>query len=255
MDRLLRARVLFSEAQAMGLSVQDLVTAAAGAPATREDVPTVSEYLRRIEPTFPDRTRKTYRSYWRLAERHFGDRRIDTITVDDCEEVVLAAAERARQKKPGSDARSPRENCVTALRALFERARRAKYVLESPAAELNKPRRLTSRRRGLDERELAEAVEAVRMTSRDIELDLLLVEFHLVAGARQEGALNLVLDGIDERRCTVWLREKYGKERSSCERSPCAQRSVPNAVAHGTRPAVLLMATGHRGSPSSGSAK
>jgi hypothetical protein len=130
-----------------------------------------------------------------------------------CEDVVVAAAERARKKRPGSDARSPRENCVAALWALFERARRAKYVFESPAAELNKPRRLTSRRRGLDEQELAETIEAVRMTSRDIELDLLLVEFHLVSGVRQEGALNLVLDGIDDRRCTVWLQEKYGKER------------------------------------------
>lgn len=77
----------------------------------------------------------------------------------------------ARALRPGSDARSPRENTVAALRALFERARRANYVLESPAADLHKPRRLTSRRRGLDERELAETIEAVRMTSRDIELD------------------------------------------------------------------------------------
>jgi hypothetical protein len=52
MDRLLRARVMVAEAQALGLSLNDLVTAAASAPATREDVPTVSEYLRRIEPTF-----------------------------------------------------------------------------------------------------------------------------------------------------------------------------------------------------------
>jgi hypothetical protein len=43
---------------------------------------------------------------------------------------------------------------VAALRALFERARRAKYVLESPAVEVGRPRRLTSRRRGLDEWEL-----------------------------------------------------------------------------------------------------
>jgi integrase/recombinase XerC len=231
MDRLLRARVMVAEAQALGLSLNDLVTAAASAPATREDVPTVSEYLRRIEPTFSKGTQRTYRSYWRLAEKHFGDRRIDTITVDDCEHVVLAAAERAKKKRPGSDARSPRENTVAALRALFERARRAKYVLESPAADLNKPRRLTSRRRGLDERELAEAVDAVRMTSRDIELDLLLVEFHLKSGARQEGALNLVLDGIDDRRSTVWLREKYGKEREQ----PILPSLVPKLRLHARR--------------------
>jgi integrase/recombinase XerC len=231
MDRLLRARVMVAEAHALGLSVNDLVTAAVGAPADREDVPTVSAYVRRLEPTFSAGTQRTYRSYWRLAERHFGDRRIDTITVDDCEEVVLAAADRARKRRPDSDARSPRENCVAALRALFERARRARYVLENPAAELNKPRRLTSRRRGLDERELAEAVEAVRTTTRDLELDLLLVEFHLVSGARQEGALNLDLDSIDDRRCTVWLREKYGKEREQ----PVRPSLVPKLRLHARR--------------------
>jgi integrase len=231
MDRQLRARVVVSEARAMGLSVQDLVAAAAGAPASSSDVPTVSEYLRRIEPTFSPGTRRTYRSYWRLAERHFGDRRVDAVTVDDCEAVVLAAAERARAKRPGSDARSPRENCVAALRALFERARRAKYVLESPAAEVGKPRRLTSRRRGLDDQELVEVVEAVRTTTRDLELDLLLVRFHLVTGARQEGALNLVLDGIDDRRSTVWLREKYGKEREQ----PVPPSLLPSLRAHARR--------------------
>ena len=82
--------------------------------------------------------------YWRLAERTLGDGRIDTITADDCEAVVLAAADRARAKRPGSDARPPRENCVAALRALFERARRATYVLENPAAEVGTPRRLPS---------------------------------------------------------------------------------------------------------------
>lgn len=231
MDRQLRARVVVSEARAMGLSIEDLLAAAAGAPASTSVVPTVSEYLCRIEPTFSPGTRRTYRSYWRLAERHFGDRRIDMVTVDDCEAVVLAAAERARAKRPGSDARSPRENCVAALRALFERARRARFVLESPAAEVGKPRRLTSRRRGLGEQELVEVVEAVRTTSRDIELDLLLVRFHLVTGARQEGALNLVLDQIDERRSTVWLREKYGKEREQ----PVPPSLVPVLRGHARR--------------------
>lgn len=231
MDRQLRARVMFTEAQSMGLSVQDLVSAAAGAPASLSEVPTVSEYIRRIEPTFSKGTQRTYRSYWRLAERDLGDRRLDTVTADDCEAVVLAAAERARAKRPGSDARSPRENCVAALRALFERARRAKYVLENPAAEVGKPRRLTSRRRGLDEQELLEVVEAVRTTSRDIELDLLLVRFHLVSGARQEGALNLVVDGIDDRRSTVWLREKYGKEREQ----PIPPSLIPVLRGHARR--------------------
>jgi hypothetical protein len=66
-----------------------------------------------IEPTFSPGTRRTYRSYWLLAERFYGARPLDTITADDVERVVLAAAERAR----------------------------AKRILENPAREVNKPRR------------------------------------------------------------------------------------------------------------------
>jgi hypothetical protein len=51
MDRSLRARVLVSEAQAMGLSVEDLVAAAAGTVASSSAVPTVSDYLATIMPT------------------------------------------------------------------------------------------------------------------------------------------------------------------------------------------------------------
>jgi integrase len=212
MDRLLRARVLVAEATELGLSVDDLVAASAPSPPQRT-VPTVREYRAEIEPTFSPGTRRTYRSYWLLAERLFGDEPVDVITSDDIDKVVVAAAERARAKRPGTDARSPRENCVAALRAFFERARRARYVLENPAAEVTKPRRNPTNRRGLDEQELDETIEAVRSTSRDPELDLLLVEFHLVSGARQEGALRLGLDDIDDRRSTTWLREKFGKLR------------------------------------------
>jgi integrase len=102
---------------------------------------------------------------------------------------------------------------VAALRALFKRAKRARLILENPAAEIDKPRRLPNRRRSLTDEELTEALEAIRMTSRDLELDLLLARFHLESGARQEGALHLILDDLDERRSTVWLREKFGKER------------------------------------------
>jgi site-specific recombinase XerD len=213
MDRLLRARVQLSEAETLGLTVDDLVAAASDTPAVTPSVPTVSEYLAWIIPTFTKGRLRTYRSYWRLAEAHFGDRPLNTITVDDCEAVVIEAARRAQRQRPGTDARSPKENCVAALRALFKRAKRARLILENPAEEVDKPRRLPNRRRSLTDDELAEAIEAVRTTSRDLDLDLLIVRFHLESGARQEGALHLVVDDLDKRRSTVWLREKFGKER------------------------------------------
>lgn len=213
MDRLVRARVLVSEVEALGLTVDDLVAVAAAGPTERSSVPTVSEYIERITPTFTPGTLRNYRSYWRLAEAEFGERPIDTISVDDCEAVVLRAARRAAKRRSVTAGRSPKENCVAALRALFRKAQRANLIVENPALSVDKPRRLPNRRRGLTEHELIEALEAVRTATRDPDLDLLLVRFHLESGARQEGALNLTVDDLDERRCTVWLREKFSQER------------------------------------------
>jgi integrase/recombinase XerC len=80
-------------------------------------------------------------------------------------------------------------------------------------AALEKPSRVDGRRRALDQLELEEVFEAVRTTSRDPDLDLLLVRFHLESGARREGALNVRLRDLDARRSTTWLREKFRKER------------------------------------------
>jgi hypothetical protein len=56
MDRLLRARVVLAEAETMGVSLEDLVAAAstmsASALAAIDPVPSVSEYLAVIRPTF-----------------------------------------------------------------------------------------------------------------------------------------------------------------------------------------------------------
>lgn len=92
----------------------------------------------------------------------------------------------------------------------------AGHLTADPAAVLAKPRRTRSRRRALDDREVAELADAVRLTSRtsrDPVLDLLLVRFHLETGARRQGALNLRHRDLDTRRCTVWLREKHGDQR------------------------------------------
>jgi integrase/recombinase XerC len=56
-------------------------------------------------------------------------------------------------------------------------------------------------------------IDAIRTTSRDPDLDLLVVRFHLESGARRQGALNLHVGDIDPARATAWLREKNGTER------------------------------------------
>jgi integrase/recombinase XerC len=213
MDRLVRARVLLAEAEALGLTLEDLVIASAGSPLPMSSAPTLAEYVETVAPSFGEGTAGTYRSYWRLAVARFGDRPVDSIDADDCGVVLVDAVRRAQQRRPGSDGRSSRENCIAALRALFGRAERAGLITKNPARELDKPRRRASRRRALDDAELAEAIDAVRTTSQDPDLDLLLVRFHLESGARREGALNLRLGDLDSRRSTVLLREKFGLER------------------------------------------
>ena len=185
MDRPVRARVLLAEAAALGVTIEDLIAESAGSPAGVSIAPSVAEYVETVRASFSKGTADTYQSYWRLAVLRLGGRPIDTIGVDDCEAVVAEAVERARHNRPGTDGRFARENCIGALRALFARAERAGLVARSPAGALEKPRRLPNRRRALEDHELSEVIDAVRTTSHDPNLDLLIIRFHLESGARR----------------------------------------------------------------------
>jgi integrase len=209
-DRGLRARAVLAEAAARGLDVADLVAAAEPAACR---VPTVAAFVEIITPTFTTRTAATYRPYWRIAVERFGDRRVDAVDLADLAAVVADAVDRARRNRPSSTGRASQETCVAALRALFARAAALGLRVGNPAAALAKPRRTRSRRRALDDQELAELIGAVRTTSRDPDLDLLVIRFHLESGARRQGALNLRRRDLDTRRATVWLREKDDSER------------------------------------------
>jgi integrase/recombinase XerC len=165
-DRALRARVVMAEACELGLSIDDLVAAAASLGLHRAPI-TVAEYLDTIAGTFSAGTAATYGTYWRLAIDRFGDRPLGEVSVDDCAAVVAEAACRAHQHRSASDGRSSSENCVSALRALFARAEQAGLIATNPAAAVRKPRRGRSRRRPLEHRELTELIDAIATTSRD----------------------------------------------------------------------------------------
>ena len=229
MNRQLRARVLLEEARALGIDVDDLVAAATGDPKPI----TVAVWIDEIARTFGPSTARTYRPYWRLFVAMFGDRYLAELTTADLAAVVDAAAERARVHRPDSTGRASRETCIAALRAVCARAVDAGHLATNPAAALRKPRRTTSRRRALDDRELTDLADAIRATRRDPDLDLLLVRFHLETGARVQGALNLRHRDIDTTRATVWLREKNDSTRE--------QPASPSLVA------LLLAHTSDRG--------
>src|SRR5664280_27727 len=171
MDRLVRARILLAEAAALGVTIDDLIAeSSSGALGTPGTGPTVAEYVNTVTASFSKGTAATYKSYWRLLIDRLGERPIGSVDVDDCETVVVDAVERAHRKRPGTDGRSSRESCIGALRAFFARAERADLVTRSPAAQLEKPRRLPNRRRALDDGELRDVIEAVRTTSQDPDL-------------------------------------------------------------------------------------
>ena len=243
--RQLRARIVLDEARALGLGLADLIAAdIAGA-----ELPTVGSYIAEIAPTFSAATAATYRPYWRLAARELGDRRLAEITVTDLAAIVAEAGARATRNRSTSTGRASRETCVAALRALFGRAHTAGLTQTNTAAVLSKPRRVRSRRRALDDGELAELIDAVRTTSNDPDLDLLIVRFHLETGARREGALNLRQRDLDCERATVWLREKGTANANNRPHLPFSRSSNstrPDAVAGAQTTRSYGTATGHR---------
>ena len=200
----LRARVLLEEARALGVDLADLIAAGDGC----RTVPTVAEHVACIDGTFTPGTAATYRPYRRLFVELHGDRRLSDLDLADLHAVVDTAADRARRRKPDSTGRSSTETCVAALRALYRSALDAGIVTINPAAALSKPRRPRPRRRALDDDEVAQVINAVRATSIDPALDLLIVRLHLETGARRSGALAVRRDDLDQRRSTLWLTEK-----------------------------------------------
>lgn len=78
--------------------------------------------------------------------------------MEDLASVVDEAAVRARRRRPDSTGRASRESRVAALRALFRCATDSGLIAVNPAAALTKPRRVRSRRRALDDHELAELI-------------------------------------------------------------------------------------------------
>ena len=188
MDRTLRARVLMAEATELGVTIDDLI-AAATALEVRAAPVTVAEFVATIAPTFSPNTAATYATYWRLA--------------------WPASA-------TGGSVRSPSRTAPPSWPTPTD-------APNSRASSDGRP----SRRR-LDHPEIEELVNAVRTTSNDPDLDLLLIRFHLESGARREGALNL---------------------RDPGPRRPPGHRLAPREVRHRARAADLSVAATARHPP------
>jgi integrase/recombinase XerC len=225
-----------------GLDLDDL----AGLLGSSSTTPTVSQAvadLLEVNDLSPTSLR-TYSSYWRLFEEHYGERRMGELGPRDIQSVVNTARQRAvdsnarknekrqaRGRQPRqTDGRGAAENCIRAIRALY----RATYEelgrppASSPAHRVKVPRRRASRRRALSDGELRDLFTHAASSGYDRDLDLLLLRTAYETGARQEGLLNLRLEDIDLHRQTVMLSEKFEDRREQ----PISKELMGQLLAH-----------------------
>ena len=246
-DKTLRARIALTELEAMGLTIDDLLAVAGRDASPRPAGLTVADYVPVVAASYQPRSRRTYNSYWRLTIELLGDVALDRVTVDHLTCVADEASKRARKRRVGSDGRASRESCIAAMRAVFTRAHRSGLVPINPGLLIEKPRRLPNRRRALTQPELGDLWAATAATTKDPELDLLLLRFHLESGARRMGAINLRFKDLDHTRQTIWLREKFGTEREQPISRSLLQAVADLATERGSaRPDDHALMTLHR---------
>ena len=189
----------------------------------------------------PPNTARTYGSYIRLLAHGWpaqadpedkiypglGERWAHDVLPSDLEEALrhvhartlLGAERRGRHREDvgrvvrRTTAAGAQYNAVGAWRRMFSVAVKDRHLAKGfdPAQEVDKPRRSGGKRQALPQHHYDQLWELVRNSGDDPELDELVCETIVIAGARQEGILNLSLDGIDRTECTLRLDEKFGK--------------------------------------------
>lgn len=212
---------------------------AAAAPGKVERPLTVAELIVLAETLTSESSLRTYRSSWRVlaygiaAEpgvdevEGLGGKFAHEVTGTDLQRFLEPLRERAKLRNAERDlarfeaGRAQRfgsgeaavYNAVGAGRRLFAIAESHKAIAkgQNPAAELKKPSRLEARRTWLNDEHIAEVVRLASSTGDDPELDGLLCQFHLITGARQEGAVNLRVRHVNASTCMVVLDEKNSK--------------------------------------------
>jgi integrase/recombinase XerC len=101
-------------------------------------------------------------------------------------------------------------NAAGAWRHLFDYAVRNGYAQSNPAKFIVKPNKKEAERTSFNAELIGELLNFTH-SSDDPDLDAMIIKFHLITGARQEGALNLIVRMIDPMTCYVVLDEKNGK--------------------------------------------
>ncbi|MCF6744888.1 hypothetical protein E9529_11465 [Blastococcus sp. KM273128] len=96
-----------------------------------------------------------------------------------------------------------------AWRRMFKVAVKDRHLAKAfdPSQEISKPKRSDGTRMAFEQFQLDDVWAVATGTGDDPVLDEHVLETILIAGARQEGILNLTLGGLDHVECTIRLDE------------------------------------------------
>ena len=170
----------------MGLSPDDLTAT----PRNRPPMQTFADYVPVVSAGVTDGTRKAYGSYWNRVVEQWGDRRLDDPTPSEIKQLVAYVRANTVPRRNARGGRSAAENLIAALRCLYRHAQDDGLIDErdNPARKVDKPRRLPSTRRAVNDVRLAEINQIAATTGDDPELDTLILRLHTETACRRGGA-------------------------------------------------------------------
>jgi integrase/recombinase XerC len=192
--------------KSMGLTLEDLTASSRN----RAPVPTFAEYVPVVSAAVTAGTLKAYGSYWNRVVEQWGSRRLDEPTPSEIRQLIAYVKAHAVPRRNARGGRGAAENLIAALRCLYRHAQDDGLIDErdNPARKVDKPRRLPSTRRAVNDARLAEINKVAATTGDDPELDTLILRLHTETACRRGGALALRPQDLDREQCLIMLREK-----------------------------------------------
>jgi len=180
-----------------------------------QTMPTFADYVDRVAAAVPASTLRVYGTYWRKLKAAWGHRRIDEPSHTEVKQFVLNIKGQVVVRRNARGGRTAMEHMVAAFRCLYSFAIDDGFiaVTDSPAATIERPRRLPSNRYALTPSQLAEINETAAATGNDPQLDSLLLRLHHETACRRGGALALRPIDLNPRLCLIRLREMGETER------------------------------------------
>jgi integrase/recombinase XerC len=150
--------------KSMGLTLEDLAD-----PGQRPDVPTFADYVPVVSAAVTDGTRKAYGSYRNRVVEQWGGRRLDEPTPSEIRQLVAYVKAHVVPRRNARGGRGAAENLIAALRCLYRHAQDDGLIDErdNPARKVDKPRRLPSTRRAVNDARLAEINQIAATTGDD----------------------------------------------------------------------------------------